>query len=130
MDQKLHDFYALLHRRDRPVAAPEVRQPSGRRLRTIVLGAAGIAALIAAAVWLGGTVGRTTLVSSTVELRRDPLPSVASVALPPAPAPVKPASVEAPSPPAPPPQTALVPPPAEVLTRPAKPDAQSQPAWI
>jgi len=127
MDQKLHDFYALLHRRDRAVAAPEVRPPPTRRTGTIVLTATAIVALIAAAIWLGGTIGRTTLATSTVELRRDPLPSVASVALPPVPA--KPASVEAPSPP---PQTAVVaPPPAEVLARPAKPDPPSPPAaWI
>jgi len=126
MDQKLHDFYALLHRRDRAVAAPELRPPPTRRVGTIVLTAAAIVAVIVAAIWLGGTIGRTTLATSTVELRRDPLPSVASVALPPVP--VKPASVEAP----PPPQSAMVvPSAAEVLTPPAKPVPPSQTAaWI
>jgi len=134
MDQKLHDFYALLHRRDRAAPVPVVRPPAPRRLGLLMAAAAAIA-IVAIAVWLFAPFGKATIASSTVELRRDPLPSVASVALPP----VKPAVIAAPQIPMPastPVQTAaVVPPPQEALVRPLKPEAPKPealtvPAWI
>ncbi|HTZ80973.1 MAG TPA: divergent polysaccharide deacetylase family protein [Stellaceae bacterium] len=131
MDQKLHDFYALLHRRDRAVAVPELHPPRSRKTGMLLLAVLAATTAVALAVWLAGSLGRTITVSSTVELRRDPLPSVASVALPP---PIKSAAVVAPPPSAPvssPPQTAMVPLQPEALTRPAKPEAPAAtPAWI
>lgn len=126
MDQKLHDFYALLHRRDRAAtAATDVRPPRSRRVWPLMVALAAVG-VIAGAVWVIAPFGRATVLSSTVELRRDPLPSVASVALPP----LKPAASEAPTLPAPPTQIAVVPPPQEALVRPIKPEAPPIPAWI
>ncbi len=137
MDQKLHDFYALLHRRDRAAPVPDVRPPPAPRRFGLMMAVAAAVAVIAIAVWLFAPFGKATIASSTVELRRDPLPSVASVALPP----VKPAVMEAPQIPMPAPtptpvQTAVVvPPPQEALVRPLKPEAPrpeapTVPAWI